>query len=87
MLGVVLGVGLMAASKDDDNGGTTLDEEDGAARRRLGQDRRWRGEEGERRALPFIGQGTFSPGPSHSPGLKVCTFSPGSSLEPGLKTL
>jgi len=42
---VALGVGLTAASKDDDDGGATLDEEDGAARRRLGQDRRWRGEE------------------------------------------
>jgi len=66
---VALGVGLTAASNDDD-GGATLDEEDGAARRRLGQDGRWRGEE-ERRALAFIGQGTFSSGPSHSPGLKV----------------
>jgi len=59
----------MAASNDNDSG-ATLDEEDGAVRRRLGQDRRWREEEEERRALPFIGQGTFSPGPSHSPGLK-----------------
>jgi len=31
VLGVALGVGLMAASKDDDDGGATLDEEDGAA--------------------------------------------------------
>jgi len=61
VLGVALGVGLTVASKDDDDGGATLDVEDGAAVVRASSTR-------ERRRRK---KGTFSLGPSHSPGLKV----------------
>ena len=75
--GVVLGAGGARSWVDGGEQGRRRRRRDVGRRRRSGaaavrarSTMARRREEEDRRALPFIGQGTFSPGPSHSPGLK-----------------